>query len=494
VKKLRNAFLLLCPVVVFGCDQPPDQALTAPEPLYSKGDATAEMAVTQGFRKHVTLAGVREHQAAFQALANAWGGTRSTGSAGGDASAAYIESRLRAAGYLVTSQEFSVPFGNDVTPPILQQVTPFLIDFVHPDAFRTMSYSGNGDVTALIHAVHTNDVDSGCHAADFAGFPAGSIALVRRGVCTFRLKASNALAAGATAVIIFNNVEGVLAGTLGAPALDGLPVVGTTLAAGLQFQDGAAIAANVRVRVDWASGVHTVRNLIAETAGGDASRVIVVGASFDSDASGPGINLTSGAAASLEIAEVFAEQERTPRNKLRFIWFAAEQNGQLGARAYVDGLSPADRARIALMLDLDMLGSPNFIRFVLDGDNSETPPGPPNPAGSGTIEDVFQRYFTASGLAFVTGTLGDQSEYGPFRAAGIPVSALWSGAGGVKTVAEAAIFGGTAGAPYDPCYLLTCDTYANTNETVLHDMTDAAAHAVLLFSRRDFAREPLVNP
>jgi Zn-dependent M28 family amino/carboxypeptidase len=498
MKRLRNVFLLLCPVVVFGCDQPPDQALIAPEPLYSKGNVTAEMAVTKGFRKHVTIAGVREHQAAFQALADASGGTRSAGSAGGDASAAYIASRLQAAGYLVTSQEFSVPFGYDVTTPILEKTTPPGISYVDRVDFRTMSYSGNGDVTATIHAVHTNDVNSGCNAAHFAGFPTGSIALVRRGTCSFRTKAVNAQAAGAAAVIIFNNVEGVLAGSLGAPALTGLPVVGTTLAAGLQLGNGVvdgSTGATVRVRVDWASEMRTVRNVIAETPGGDASRVIVVGASFDSDASGPGINLASGAAASLEIAEVFAEQERTPRNKVRFIWFAAEQNGLLGARTYVDGLSSADRARIALMLDLDMLGSPNFIRAVLDGDNSETLPGPLNPAGSGTIEDVFRRYFTASGLAFITGTLGDGSEYGPFRAAGIPVGALWSsGTNGIKTAAEAALFGGTAGAPYDPCFFLPCDTYANTSETGLHDMTDAAAHAILLFSRRNFAREPLVKP
>ena len=45
---------------------------------------------------------------------------------------------------------------------------------------------------------------SGCEAADFAGFPAGNIALVQRGTCTFAVKALNAQAAGASAVIIFN--------------------------------------------------------------------------------------------------------------------------------------------------------------------------------------------------------------------------------------------------------------------------------------------------
>jgi aminopeptidase Y len=45
---------------------------------------------------------------------------------------------------------------------------------------------------------------SGCEASDFAGFVAGSIALIQRGTCTFNLKALNAMAAGAAGVIIFN--------------------------------------------------------------------------------------------------------------------------------------------------------------------------------------------------------------------------------------------------------------------------------------------------
>ena len=45
--------------------------------------------------------------------------------------------------------------------------------------FATMSYSGSGDVTAL---VSTPSGDSrGCFESDFAGFTAGNIALVLRG-------------------------------------------------------------------------------------------------------------------------------------------------------------------------------------------------------------------------------------------------------------------------------------------------------------------------
>src|SRR6187200_1920289 len=47
----------------------------------------------------ITLAGVREHQAALQKVADASHGTRVSGSPGYDASVDYVVQRLRAAGY-----------------------------------------------------------------------------------------------------------------------------------------------------------------------------------------------------------------------------------------------------------------------------------------------------------------------------------------------------------------------------------------------------------
>ncbi len=48
-------------------------------------------------------------------------------------------------------------------------------------------------------------VGTGCNASDYAAFPAGAIALVERGTCTFYQKAAVARAAGASGVLIFNS-------------------------------------------------------------------------------------------------------------------------------------------------------------------------------------------------------------------------------------------------------------------------------------------------
>ena len=103
------------------------------------------------------------------------------------------------------------------------------------------AFSGAGDVTAAAHLVDPqmppapapNTSTSGCEAADFAGFPAGTIAVIQRGTCTFAVKAANAQAAGALAVVIYNEGQpgrtDVLTGSLGGPGIT-IPVVGTSFA------------------------------------------------------------------------------------------------------------------------------------------------------------------------------------------------------------------------------------------------------------------------
>jgi minor extracellular serine protease Vpr len=66
----------------------------------------------------------------------------------------------------------------------------------------------------------------GCDATDLAGFPAGHTALIERGDCTFATKYFNAADAGATGVILFNNVPGLFAGTLAGAGVDGVWGVG----------------------------------------------------------------------------------------------------------------------------------------------------------------------------------------------------------------------------------------------------------------------------
>jgi peptidase M28-like protein len=64
----------------------------------------------------------------------------------------------------------------------------------------------------------------------------------------------------------------------------------------------------------------------------------------------------------------------------------------------------------------------------------------------------------------------------------IPAGGLFSGAEDIKTPQEAAIYGGTAGKPYDSCYHQACDTINNLNSKALSELGDGAAHATLVLA------------
>ena len=422
----------------------------------------------------VTLEGVRAHQAALQEIADANNGIRTSGTPGYDRSVDYVEAALQAAGYAVTVQPFQVQSFISLSPSILEQVSP---PPAGPIANNIMAYSGSGDVTAAVSTV----VDfRGCNAADFAGFPAGNIALVSRGNCTFAIKATNAYNAGASGVIIYNNVPGVLNGTLGNGFTVNIGVTSVTQAVGQQLAATPGLV--MRLKTDTFRGLATTYNVLAESVLGNPDNVVMLGAHLDSVDEGPGINDNgSGVAAILETARQMALVE--PRNKVRFAFWGAEESGLVGSTYYVNNLSAEERAKIALYLNFDMIGSPNHVFFIYDGDDSDAVGAGPGPAGSAAIEKTFERFFTElKGLPFKGTDFSGRSDYRPFIVSGIPAGGLFTGAEGVKTAAEAALWGGTAGTAYDPCYHQACDTYDNNNDFALDVNADAVAYGALQYA------------
>jgi aminopeptidase Y len=346
-----------------------------------------------------------------------------------------------------------------------------------------MAYSGSGDVTAAVTALAAPPADAtpGCEAADFAGFPAGNIALISRGACIFNLKATNSFNAGASGVVIYNNIPGTLNGTLGNSFTLDIPVTSVTLAVGQQLAATPGLV--LRLKTDTFRGIATTYNVLAESPEGDPNNVVMAGAHLDSVDAGPGIQDNgSGSAAILEVAEQMAKVK--PRNKVRFAWWGAEESGLVGSSYYVTNLSQEERDKIALYLNFDMIGSPNHVFFIYDGDNSDGVGAGPGPAGSAEIEKLFEDYFNAVGKPFKGTDFTGRSDYGPFIAAGvdIPAGGLFTGAEGIKTAEEAAIWGGTAGMAYDPCYHQACDTFDNINLEALDVNSDAVAFATLTYA------------
>lgn len=421
----------------------------------------------------VTLDGVREHQAELQAIADANGGIRTSGTPGYDASVDYAVDVFEGAGYDVTVQDFEFQTFITLSPPVLERVSPLPAGSIATNIF---SYSGSGDVTA---PVSTPTVITGCAASDFAGFPAGSIALISRGVCTFALKATNAYNAGAVGVVIYNNGPGTINGTLGNGFTLDIPVTAVTQDVGLELAATPGLV--MRIRTETFRGIATTSNVFAETPGGNADNVVMVGAHLDSVNAGPGIQDNgSGSAAVLEVAE--AMSKTNPVNKVRFALWGAEESGLVGSTYYVNQLSDDEIDNVALYLNFDMIGSPNHVFFVYDGDDSDAVGAGPGPDGSAHIEQTFATFYAARGEPWKGTDFSGRSDYGPFIAVGVPSGGLFTGAEGIKTAQEAAIWGGTAGEQYDPCYHLACDTYDNVNLYALDVNSDAVAYATLTYA------------
>ncbi|MFD1538423.1 M28 family metallopeptidase [Nonomuraea guangzhouensis] len=444
----------------------------------------------------VPLLMVKQHLRALQDIADANHSTRAAGTGGHDASRDYVAARLKKAGYKVTIQQFDFPYYEEKSTALMEQISPDpeLYAPTPPDGsslgdFATMAYSGAGDVTAPLQNVDLvlppgpvpSTSTSGCEAADFAGFTPGNIALLQRGTCTFLVKAQNAQAAGAVAAIIFNEGQPgrteTPRGNLGTPV--SIPVVGASFAVGEELSSPAGTV--VHLRTDTISEVRTTDNVLAESTWGESKKVVMSGAHLDSVPAGPGINDNgSGSAALLAVAEALGKVPT--RNKLRFAWWSAEELGLLGSEFYVKSLSAAARSKIKLYLNYDMIASPNYVFKIYDGDDSDATGAPAGPPGSDEIEKLFEKYFDRLGQSHSGTDFDGRSDYGPFIAAGIPSGGLFTGGEGIKTAEEAALFGGTAGQPYDACYHKACDTVANINNQALAVNTGAIATATVVYA------------
>ena len=431
--------------------------------------------------KAVTADGVLAHLEAFQGIADEFG-NRAAGEPGYRASVDYVVEQLEAAGYTPEVQAFDFDYFDENS--VLRRNSPNPRTFVNEvDFLRNTFDTGSPEGTAtgplfpvglvLNPSLPTPNNTSGCEAADFAGMPAGAVALVQRGTCGFNVKVLNAQAAGAAAVVVMNEGQAGRTGLLNmigdATGLS-IPAVFATYAAGVDL--ASTPGASVTVTVDYTAETREAYNVIAETRTGNDDNVVMAGAHLDSVQDGAGINDNgSGSAALLETAIQMAKVK--PANTVRFAWWGAEESGLLGSTYYVAELSEEEIADIGLYLNFDMVASPNYMFGIYDGDNSGGTAAPGFiPPGSAEIEDLFESFYASRGEPFVDSEFSGRSDYGPFIAVDIPSGGLFTGAEVPKTAEEEALFGGVAGVAFDPCYHAFCDNLTGEGQ-------NAAVYALL---------------
>jgi Zn-dependent M28 family amino/carboxypeptidase len=450
----------------------------------------------------VDMSNVDDHQKMFMQIAEDHNDNRAAGSEGYQASSDYVVSRLQASGLDVNIQEFVFPFYQELSEPVFQSIDPEDAPYTPNDqkGFYAMTYSGSGEVlegavaavdVVMPPAAEANTSNSGCEAEDFTNFPAGAVALIQRGTCAFYDKALNAQNAGASAVIVYNEGQdgrrNAVSATLQFPEFT-IPVISTTFEIGQTLYElSRTRQVLVKIVTNTISDQRTTHNIIAATKDGDPGSTLVVGAHLDSVTTGPGINdNASGSSIVLEAATKMGSLNKPPANKVVFAFWGAEELGLLGSEYYVSQFSEEDKSNIALYLNFDMVASPNYVRFVFDGDGSDTSTA--GPAGSGFIEKVFVDYFADNGMATEPTELAGNSDYAPFAEAGIPIGGMATGAGDLKTEEQAAVYGGMAGRPYDENYHTLADNLGNLNTVVEKQILEAMAYAIDYFANESFPK------
>jgi Zn-dependent M28 family amino/carboxypeptidase len=446
--------------------------------------APPSLTPTQRLDQAITIDALVGHAAALQDIADRNGTNRAATTPGYEASVDYVVAQLRAAGYDPQVQSFRYDVYRLRALPVFEQVAPAADGWSYGADYWTMEMSGSGDVQAPAEAVDVTLTapravnTSGCEAADFAGFTPGHIALMQRSAaCDFDAQVQHAQDAGAAAVVFFADADdpaddATILGRLTAPV--GIPVLQTSGEVGEPLATTAGL--ELHVSVDALAAVdRESKNVIAQTAGGRADGTLVLGAHLDSVPVGPGIDDNgSSVAYLLELARQLSRLDLTPAHRVRFAFFGSEEEGEQGSAAYVDSLSGAQLDEIAAYLNFDMLASPNYGRFVYDGST-----GPP---GSLAIQEAFQDALSRAGLASELIVADGRADHGPFQAAGVPAGGLFSGAELLKTPAQVALYGGTAGVAFDANYHQPTDTLDQLNLVALRELTSAATDVAMRYA------------
>jgi peptidase M28-like protein/PA domain-containing protein len=462
----------------------------------------------------ITKTDLYNHMQAFEKIAQNNLGpdghpSRNSGEPGYRASVDYVANLMQKAGYNVTIQPYTIPYYAYKSIPTLSETSPTARTFVLNSDWTPGQSTGKttspiqpaGGI--VIPPSTTSNSSSGCTSADFGGFLAGHIALIQRGTCNFGVKIQNAVAAGASGVLIFNEGQPGRTDTMGISIQDAngnsfiptIPVAFTTFTLGqdlynayqahqapvLSFNIDAIVDPN---RPDW--------NVIAESKGGDQNHVVVVDAHLDAIYGEGMLDNASGSATILDIAQQM--KNVTPVNKLRFIWFGGEEIGLLGSQYYVNNLSSSALSHIGYDLDADVTATPNYTIGVLD-------PAAPD-LFTNTVSSTFpNRVYKAStiardaGIDYFNSINKNHELFSPvgtdaitFNNVGIPASGVLTGQDCCKTQAEVDLFGGHTG-PFEGlgfspagCVdnpFLWCDNLFNNDFDVMTFMSKGFANMVL---------------
>ncbi len=267
------------------------------------------------------------------------------------AAVVYVENQLRSYGFQTSLQPFSY---YTYRPPSTLSLS---VEGWKGPAWnaRGFTYGPNGVGSGEIAECGLGT------AQDFQdGNARGKIALVKRGKTTFAEKVRQAAAAGAVAVILWNDRDDSPKATLGEPLDMSVPVISLSQAQGSKLYDQVKKGpVKATVKVDGGlTARQTSYNLIATKKPEKSStgQVVLITAHHDSAPRSSGANNgASGVAVMLEVARMLADKAND--TEIRLVSFGAASNGEKGPAAFAESLTEADKKSVIAAFCLDAVGS-----------------------------------------------------------------------------------------------------------------------------------------
>ncbi|KAH8171556.1 peptidase family m28 domain-containing protein [Sarocladium implicatum] len=413
----------------------------------------------------ITIENLMKNLEVLNDIAYANGGNRAFGLPGSEKTVDYIFDRVSGVeGTKAWKQEFGALFA---------QVQSLKIEFggeeIGPAYGLTYSPSTSEEgITAELVLGPTGQ--AGCDAANYADLDVeGKIVLVDRFRCptggTLAGRVLPAAANGAIGVIVYNDVSTqVTAGSLGSPSDDLVPAAFINRVDGLAWTEKIEAGETVEAFFQQTQIVEErlTHNVFVETEDGDPDNTIVLGAHLDSVQAGPGIN--DDASGSTLLIELFhAVTKYRTKNRIRFAWWGAEENGLLGSKYYCSNLEAAEINQILAYLNFDMQAQGR----IGVSDNDGRVHGSVAPKGSEVIQQTYLDHFEAQGIEVTPRILTNGSDYASF----------WSILNKPFGFLQTGIL-----PEEDPCYHQACDNIDNIDQDLLLLNARAAAHQLTSLS------------
>jgi Zn-dependent M28 family amino/carboxypeptidase len=286
----------------------------------------------------------------------------------------------------------------------------------HP-LVRTIATPREGLTAEVVDLGRGTPEEFTAHAADIEG----RIVLVRHelmfaaGTIHRRRKYDMARAAGAVGFLIGGPLAGhVVAGSSGRNSGEGIPALGIAPETAVRLARTADGWPVVTMKIETAEGPAETETLVYDYPG-QTDEWVVLSAHVDGhDLAESAMDNGSGLASVLAVARALSPEVSKFRRGLRVMFFSVEEWALTGSAQYVQALSEAQRAKIALNVNLDSVaGSPNLAALT---------------SGYAGIEPFLLKVAEANGQSLRTvRPLMTNSDHANFAAGGIPAIRLVAG-------------------------------------------------------------------